>query len=547
MEQLWKLLVLSATLGIVLALHGQRTDEHEVSVDGIVTAQSTGMPIARAKVSAYKEESANLPIVTYTDDSGRFRIQAIDPGRYVFVAERNGYITQKYGKETQTAGGTVLRLTPAMHLHDMNFQLISAGIVTGRVEQYNGEAAEAAVVQLYATEIIHGQERLIAPHNATTDDRGEFRAFGLEPRRYYVCAAIPETDRGYKPAKGSPAEQRSTPTCFPDVQDIRQATPIEVKGGVETTVSIILGKSTTFHIIGTIRGFSTGLVTPARVTLQPDNPSYDVVYPGRDTLASSQGKFDLAGIIPGTYTISTVLSRDGIVYGAWQRVDVSTSNVDVNLVPVPRFTIRGNIKLVNGSDAPMQLLTVALKPLNSPIVSSSTLLAHPNKKGEFAIVGVDHDVYELQIGKLPPDSYIQSVQVNREWVAPDAIDLSSPDISAGVAIEITLAGRGARVEGVVLDAQAQPFGGALVVITSVSDASGNYSKFREVNTDQTGRFSIRGVAPGSYRLFAWEDNTVPYKNPEFLKPYQSQSTELTLHENDQESVRLSIASNDSKQ
>ena len=41
-----------------------------------------------------------------------------------------------------------------------------------------------------------------------------------------------------------------------------------------------------------------------------------------------------------------------------------------------------------------------------------------------------------------------------------------------------------------------------------------------MSTDQVGRFTVRGIAPGSYQLFAWQrDPEGAYYNERFLSRY----------------------------
>ncbi len=57
--------------------------------------------------------------------------------------------------------------------------------------------------------------------------------------------------------------------------------------------------------------------------------------------------------------------------------------------------------------------------------------------------------------------------------------------------------------------------------------------------NEGGQFILPKVAPGTYRLYAWDDlETAQHYDPEFLKPYESQSVKLTVKENGREQVTL---------
>ena len=54
-----------------------------------------------------------------------------------------------------------------------------------------------------------------------------------------------------------------------------------------------------------------------------------------------------------------------------------------------------------------------------------------------------------------------------------------------------------------------------------------------------GRFTLPQVAPGTYRLYAWDDlDTAQHHDPEFLKAWESNSPLITVRENAREEVTL---------
>ena len=71
--------------------------------------------------------------------------------------------------------------------------------------------------------------------------------------------------------------------------------------------------------------------------------------------------------------------------------------------------------------------------------------------------------------------------------------------------------------------------------------------FKMATTDAQGHFTIKGIAPGDYKLFAWEQSEDPdYQDPEFLKPYENQGEAVTIREGSHESVQLKLIEMDTK-
>ena len=65
--------------------------------------------------------------------------------------------------------------------------------------------------------------------------------------------------------------------------------------------------------------------------------------------------------------------------------------------------------------------------------------------------------------------------------------------------------------------------------------------FKTTATDTTGHFSISGIAPGEYKLFAWQQvEDGAYQDPEFLKPYENQGQAVTIREGSRETAQLKV-------
>jgi hypothetical protein len=64
-------------------------------------------------------------------------------------------------------------------------------------------------------------------------------------------------------------------------------------------------------------------------------------------------------------------------------------------------------------------------------------------------------------------------------------------------------------------------------------------------TDDFGRFSLSGLPPGNFKLFAWE--TVPatdYTDPDFLRAFEDRGTPVRIEEAQQQTVQLEVITAD---
>jgi len=85
----------------------------------------------------------------------------------------------------------------------------------------------------------------------------------------------------------------------------------------------------------------------------------------------------------------------------------------------------------------------------------------------------------------------------------------------------------------------EPVADAVVVAVPEARFRSHPDRFRKALTDQSGHFTLRGLPPGDYTLFAWESvDGEAYYNAEFLKSYEGQGKALHVNEADRASVQL---------
>ena len=146
----------------------------------------------------------------------------------------------------------------------------------------------------------------------------------------------------------------------------------------------------------------------------------------------------------------------------------------------------------------------------------------------------------MNVYGLPPAFYLKSVRMGDV----DALE-SGLDTSPGAAgtLEITISGNGGQIEGSAADSKQKPVPGAVVSLVPDVPLRERLMLFKTTATDTTGHFSISGIAPGEYKLFAWQQvEDGAYQDPEFLKPYENQGQAVTIREGSRETAQLKVIS-----
>ncbi|HXE75041.1 MAG TPA: carboxypeptidase-like regulatory domain-containing protein [Candidatus Xenobia bacterium] len=563
MKRLARLLAAFLFAASLQAQQPQPPPPEKCVVEGQVVKAGTGQPLKKARVVLRKEESQETPQTVGTDADGKFQFKNVEPGRYRVYAVRNGYVRQEYGQRGPTRPGTVLTLAPGQQLRDIVFKLQPAAVIAGRVYDEDGEAVMGARVQALQFRYFQGRRQLFPARTATTNDRGEYRLIGLAPGRYFVSVTYTPTSLlmaglGFEfPGGQAAVDEGYAPVYYPNTTDASRATPFEVKAGNEIAgIDVLLLPTRTARIRGRIFNAVTG---------KPGRESMLMIWPREEasrgffTMSTQnrvddpQGNFELKGVAPGSYTLVAIWWDSGKSYAARLPLDVGGNDIDgVQLTIQPGVQVAGSIRVegaepaaaaAESTEASFEKQTkldwtevyVGLATEDwSPFGGGS---ARAREDGSFVIENVSDDSYRVTVSRLPPDYYLKSARMEGNDLLEEGLTIAGPPRST---LELVVSPNGARLEGVVLR-DSKPFSGATVTLVPDEKHRKRRELFKTASTDQYGRFTLRGIAPGEYKLYAWEEiEPGAYEDSEYLKPYEKRGMDVRLDESSKTTVELTL-------
>ncbi len=166
----------------------------------------------------------------------------------------------------------------------------------------------------------------------------------------------------------------------------------------------------------------------------------------------------------------------------------------------------------------------------------NTVRATVKDDGSFAITEIAAGEYNVRLFNIRPGTYLKSVQLGPGNGRRTAIELN--EANAGNPLQIIVSQSSGHIEGEVKTESGLP--ARRSTVTLVSDLPENENGATMMSgVDGNAHFTLSPVAPGTYRLFAWEDLEVAqHYDPEFLKPYLSKSLRVTVDENGTARVTL---------
>src|SRR5262249_18323292 len=95
-------------------------------------------------------------------------------------------------------------------------------------------------------------------------------------------------------------------------------------------------------------------------------------------------------------------------------------------------------------------------------------------------------------------------------------------------LEVALSTKGGLIEGTIVDKEQKPMPGGQAVLVPEGQRD-RRDLFRPSIADQNGHFTMRNIAPGDYKLFAWEDlEPGAYYDPDLIRKYEALGTPVTV-------------------
>ena len=535
---------MEAAIGVLLTLvviTAQTTQQlatkpsDKCAIEGVVVKAATAEPLKKATVMLRKSEGRDPGKYASTDASGRFEIKDLDPGRYYLHVHRNGYVDVEYGQSTPNGPGTILALAPSQRVRDVTFHLIPAAAIAGHVYDEDGEPVAEAEVQALRYEYEKGQRTLVPAGFAQTNDLGEYRLFGLPPGQYYVGAS-------YSPGRvGLPGSEGGyTSTYYPGTTDPSRATPLALRAGedfpgVEISLQPTRGVTIRGRVFNTLREQS---VVRANVYILPRGAGATLLtIENQAYVENPQGAFELRGVSPGSYIIVASTHEDGKRYTAREPLEVGSTDIEgITLVIGPGTELKGRVRVERKPDWSWSELDVVLSPRDDVPTGWSRASVKPD--GTFVLTNVADGAYRIRLGTLPEDFYLKAARLEGEEVLESGLTLSRKQPSGS--LELVVSPSGGRLDGVVLKEQ-RPFNAATVVLVPEPAKRGQEQLYKVTTTDQYGRFRLRGVAPGEYKLFGWETvEQGAWWNPDFLRANEDRGQSVHVEEGSRQDVQLAL-------
>ncbi len=550
-------------------------------------ASDNGRPVKRARVFA---SAAELPggRGMLTDDTGAFDLTELPAGRYTLTVSKTGFISLSYGQRRPLQAGTPLQLIDGQQLKGIQFQLPRGSVISGHVLDEDGDAMPGVIVRVMRYQYLQGERRLTPVGTGQTDDKGQYRVWGLMPGDYYVNATTRGGGGGGGPfngpgggerggpfggpgggpggggpggfgggaggrggargGTGTPTEDQTNyaPTYFPGVPSVNEAKPVAVGLGQEVSeISFNMQLVRVARLTGIVSNPDGSPVTSGNINLMSDAGG------GRNQIGINvggriqwDGAFTIGNVAPGRYILRARGDDSETPQFASLPVTVDSADIDDLVVVLSAgATISGTVTFLPGSSsAPdyTQFRITAPTTDQSDVGPQSN--ARVDKDGNFTISGVSAGAHLVRPSNGSRTWILKSVTVGGRDMTDTPFSVRSGENLSNVALVFT--DKQSEINGTLAAENGTPVS-EYTVLAFPTDASLWRAQARQIMTarpDQTGKYKIRGLPPGDYYLATVDPSEQgEWFEQAYLDEHRTGAARLSLSEGDVKTKNFTIS------
>jgi len=540
-----------------------------------------------AQAAARAAGTGSKTVTATTDNSGRAVFRDLEEGVYSIAARRDGYfgsfndtfptqatatvpvgpaVAQTGARATPPPGVAVV--PPRQPVQQITLNMVQGSTIAGRIQDANRRPSTGVQVGAYRVAYQNGHRVLNQVGTAVmTDDRGEYRLFWFPPGEYYIRTGGARAALAAVGGSNYPVS-----TYYPGTTDPRSARTVVLReggdlAGIDIGLQAAVGVTVSGTIVNTIPG---GLIRPngqvnravSSVYLVPRNsfffenpPLIPIIGGGargaRGRAANdTESAFEVRGVPPGTYDFYPVYSdgttgrgANGVLssyYTARTPIEVGGENVTgIQSVIQPganlkvHVTVTGTAPATGRGQAQLITLTstrVQIQPKeNIPTLARGALTLPPvlDADGVMTLTNlVDGPYFIASVTTLPPNAYVSELRQDSRSVYDDGVFVLSKN--SETTLEVVISRGGATIQGTVVDAKHNAVASRVTLIPDPPRRQ-NTLLYKNAASNAMGVFNLSGVAPGSYKIFAWEQNLAgAEQDPEFIREFDVLGTSVTV-------------------
>ncbi len=526
------------------------------SLSGRITSITDGKPIARARVIVSAREIFECPPdtppgksddcprynrVELTNADGRYTVDKLPRGKtFVVTATKTGYAARAFGETPPAVPPRYVELKDGEAKENINIQLVPHNVIAGTLLDEDGTPFAGALVEALRAVYENGQRKFVTVADCVSDDRGQFRLFGLSPGQYFISAFDP----AYSRVGDQLGQLFYGPTFYPGTAFQDDAVRVTLDPGVP-----VEGLKFKLQIIRPARITGKLLVSGLQllagaVNIGPSRNSRSVSFAATEADIKPDGVFQFANILAERYVIRArgEVERQGLShFGQWIQPVEGKDISGVEMVLSPGALITGRVTWDGRlSRPPADESTIRVRaPMADGATFGDALTGTIGLDRTFALRGVMAGQHYIRVEGLPEPWRLKRVL----WRGSDITDIPF-DVDYGATygeMEVILTDVYTTLSGLVsVRTNDLPQGYAVIAFPTNTLNWRPISRYIKLAyLDDRGRFLFRGLPPAEYFVAVTRAaDESDLTNTALLDQLSRNAVTVRLSEGDRQSVYL---------
>lgn len=493
-------------------------------IRGVVVG-SNGHPVPHAVVEA-KGLDGQMSQAAIADDAGQFELNALPEGRYLLTGRKAAYLDAVFGATVPGTPGAPIHVSGGAAIDGLRLELHRGGVLAGQAVALDGTPLpwhRVDVLRLARSGRRDALKRLV------TDDRGQFRAFGLPAGRYTVCVGrermpfdtgatslteqmveglLAELARGRQPTVSHVNEARGPEAHHDGRSCVGDSPGAEIAlspGQAVEEINVPVLPVWLSRISGTAPRASSVILVPTSANLG---------LPQRESKVSESGTFAIDDVPPGNYRLIAMGGNATAREGGMLELAAAGGNIEgISILLTELVTVSGRITTGAEANAAVpsglvvNLISTAADPfaarlsrgsLGAAIVEPS---AGVHQDGSFRVSGVLPGSYRVQIEGLRSGWQLKALSRSGQIFEGNTLRLVDQEGVTDLRVLIDTSKTGIIGE-VRTPSHLRSSDHMVLAFPRDSGLWGDPDRLALSGPDQHGRFELMGMIPGSYWLVA---------------------------------------------
>jgi hypothetical protein len=252
----------------------------------------------------------------------------------------------------------------------------------------------------------------------------------------------------------------------------------------------------------------------------------------------ADGSFEIQGVLPGSYNARISTEHLSQVRSN-PTIDVRDADIDgIQLTTESSVEVRGRFRMDDGRKLDGRQVQIMIDPEDRR-GSDDPMMARMQADGSFVVPNVQPGNYHVVVTSSSAslrDYIVKEVNVDGKEVGDSGFS-----VTGGASfLDIVGSAKGSAIEGSAVDDEGKPIPDIQVVCIPDAARRKRRDIYQQVQTDQRGYFSLRGLNPGEYQVLALDDAPSDITDQDFVSAHDGQGETVTVEAGERKSIVLKL-------